>query len=236
MSGRVVVDLDAFDAMIARSGVTVALDRRAHRAIVPVGAVARAYARLLGDDRAMIAASYAFQSIVSRLAGPLLAGAVLLGCAPRFELDDVRWAEGALGPTIGAGRPAIDVVTPGAALDQSLRFVTELAAIVRDEVRVARRLLAGNAAAAMLATVRRLDAVDGVDRVACRDLAGRIVTELGDPAVAVLVDVDGWATFHRRTCCLLRFAGARGVCDECSLLRGTGFVDAQRALRVTLHR
>ncbi|MEO5902157.1 MAG: hypothetical protein ABIR68_18775 [Ilumatobacteraceae bacterium] len=224
------IDLDEFEAVLVACGVRPAFDRAADRPFVPVRRLVRAFADLIGSDDEMIAASYAFQSVVGRLAAPTLTGAIVLGCAPTFVSADVRWGVGMYGPTFGAGAPRVVPTSPDDGLDLLLGIVAELAAAMRTEVRIARRLLMGNAAAALLATLRRIGSRRGVDGAACVALATRTIDALGDPPVAALVELDGWTTFQRRTCCLLRFAGARGVCDECSFLDGPTFRDTQRAV------
>jgi hypothetical protein len=212
-----------FDTALSRWGVRSPLDPTADRPVVPVRPLVAAFADLIGDDDTMIAASYAFQSVVSRLAAPTLTGALVVGWAPSFAVDDVRWRLGSDGPTFGLDVIGLDgfglrPTTPERALEDLLTFVGAWADVMRREVRIARRLLHGNAAAALLATLRRVAALDDVAEPGrCRSLAEHVIGALGKPAVACLVDVDGWTTFQRRTCCLLRFAGARGVCEECSL-------------------
>ena len=221
---------DEFEAVLLACGVRPPLDRIADRPVVPVRRLVRAFAELIGSDDEMIAASYAFQSMVSRLAGPTLTGAIVLGWAPSFASADVRWGAGIYGPTFGAGAPRVVSTSPEDGLDMLLGIVADVAVAMRAEVRIARRLLMGNAAAALLATLRRIGSRRGVDGVACAALATRTIDALGDPPVAALVELDGWTTFQRRTCCLLRFAGARGVCDECSFLDRPAFRNAQRAV------
>jgi hypothetical protein len=207
-----------------------------------------AFAELIGDGDEMIAASYACQSVVTRLADPVLTGAILLGRAPLLALDDVRWSASVNGPTVGLGLPTIVPTTPEQALDRLLVVIADLADLIRGEVRIAHRLLYGNAAASLLGACRRIAALPaGAQTVpavrqgapfaaTCHRLSTAVVDALGRPAVACLVDIDGWSTFQRRTCCLLRFAGARGVCDECSFLAPAEFTCAQLAVRRRLVR
>jgi hypothetical protein len=225
------IDRDEFDGALLALGVRLPLDRAADRPVVPVPALVNAFAELIGSDDRMIAASYAFQSVVSRLAAPVLTGAVAFGWAPSFSLMDVRWGVGVYGPTIGAGDPPLRPASPEGALDALLELVEAWATAMRADVRIAHRLLMGNAAASLLASLRRIAALRGVDAAAIVAVAERAVVALGSSPVATLLEVDGWTTFQRRTCCLLRFAGARGVCEECSFLDRPTLLDAQRAVR-----
>jgi hypothetical protein len=212
----------------------VPLDSAADRPLLPLRPLIDAFAALIGDDDEMIAASYAFQSVIGRLAAPSLTGAFVLGCAPAFGLADVRWAPRRDGPSVGVGAAPLRSTTPEQALDDLLAIVAEWADVVRGEVRIARRLLVGNAAAAILAVLRRLATLDGADEPRTVRLSTTVVAALGWPPVATLIEVDGWRTFQRRTCCLLRFAGARGVCAECSLLAPAELLAEQRSVRPDL--
>ncbi len=226
------IDHGEFEAHLAGCGAPSALDAAADRPLAPARPLVAAFAALIGDDDEMIAASYAFQFVIGRLAAPTLAGAFVLGCAPAFALDDVRWSAGRDGPTVGVARAPIRPTTPELALADLLAIVAVWADLVRAEVRIARRLLVGNAAAALLGVVRGVANLDQVDQARTARLSAAIIDAFGRPPVARLIDVDGWSTFQRRTCCLLRFAGARGVCDECSLLGPHDLLAAQRSVRM----
>jgi hypothetical protein len=179
-----------------------------------------AIAGLIGTDDRMIAASYGFQTVTSRIAAVVLTGAAALGGAPPVELAALRWRPlpGMGGVAIGVASEALAPMTPAEAMAMVIGTTASWAEEVRSAARIARRLLWGDAAASATALLAQFEAAA--------------------PARALVVprSVDGHPTFQRQTCCLLTKAGGLGMCEECSFLAPERFRAAQRATRASFER
>jgi hypothetical protein len=197
-----------------------------------------AIAGLIGTDDRMIAASYGFQTVTSRIAAVVLTGAAALGGAPPVELAALRWRPlpGMGGVAIGVASEALAPMTPAEAMAMVIGTTTSWAEEVRSAARIARRLLWGDAAASVAAALRRCTWAGFLPAASATALLAQF--EAAAPARALVVprSVDGHPTFQRQTCCLLTKAGGLGMCEECSFLAPERFRAAQRATRASFER
>src|SRR3954447_18107948 len=83
---------DTLAAALAACGVRVGFEASADRAFAgSIPDYLAAIGALIATDDPMIAASYGFQTVPSRIAAVVLTGAAALGAAPPVELAGLRW-------------------------------------------------------------------------------------------------------------------------------------------------
>jgi hypothetical protein len=230
---------EALAVALAACGVRVGFEASADRPFT--GSLARylsAIGGLIGTDDAMIAASYGFQTVTSRMAAVVLTGATALGGAPRVELATLRWRPlpGMGGVAVGVVDDALIPMAPSEAMAMVITTTAAWAEAVRGAARIARRLLWGDAAASVAAALRRCTWAGFLPAGSATALLAQF--EAAAPARALVVprSVDGHPTFQRQTCCLLTKAGGLGMCEECSFLAPERFAAAQRATRLSFER
>lgn len=178
--------------------------------------------RPLGDVEPRVAASIFFQGIASRLLSPAMAAVLIGGVLP--DRRALGWH--ADGPTLAlarTGEPGVRVgpgeeaeALAGPVLEGMLAPVLEA---VRGRVKVAPRLLWGNAASSLAGTVAALAAARPA-------LAGPAVglgeALMGRPPLQGLGGPGPRGTmadsFVRRTCCLYYRIPGCGKCGDCALL------------------
>ncbi|MDA2814875.1 (2Fe-2S)-binding protein [Nocardiopsis sp. RSe5-2] len=179
--------------------------------------------RPLGDVEPRVAASIFFQGIASRLLSPAAAAVLIGGVLPDrralgWQADDSTLAlarSGAPGVRVGPGDEAAEAMA-GYVLEGMLAPLLEA---VRGRVKVAPRLMWGNAASSLAGTVAALAAArPGLAGPAVR--LGEALMDrpplhgLGGPAPGgTLADA-----FVRRTCCLYYRIPGCGKCGDCALL------------------
>ncbi|MDA2804089.1 (2Fe-2S)-binding protein [Nocardiopsis suaedae] len=179
--------------------------------------------RPLGDVEPRVAASIFFQGIASRLLSPAAAAVLIGGVLPGRRA--LGWY--ADGPTLAlarTGAPGVRVGHGDGEADALAGHVLEgmlapLLQAVREHVKVAPRLLWGNAASSLGGTVAALAAA----RPALAGRAVRLGEALMDrPPLHGLGGPGAGATmadsFVRRTCCLYYRIPGCGKCGDCALL------------------
>lgn len=188
---------------------------------------------VIGSSDRMIAASYGFQTVTSRLAGVLLVGAITLGAAPDVTFERLRWRPLApgYGVAVGLQPDVVRAITPDDAMAMFTECCAALAAQFRLATRVALRLLWGDAAASVAGVVRRCVWSALITETESTALLAEFHSAAPSVDLVVPRTVDELPTFQRRTCCLLTKAGGFGICEECSLLEPDRYEAAQRAVR-----
>jgi len=169
----------------------------------------------LGTDDTMVAASVAFQAVTSRVAVPVVVANQLLGRSLAAPFGALRWRvvdrQIRLGLTElveGPPLPWPDLV------DGFVHHTVEpWVEAMRSSVRIARRLLWGNAADSLLGAARQ--ALDLQRRRA--DLGALASEALPALPVADLMAVDAEGELRRKTCCLIDKVPGYGRCSQCSL-------------------
>ncbi|PSK91289.1 ferric iron reductase FhuF-like transporter [Murinocardiopsis flavida] len=180
-----------------------------------------------------VSASVLHLGVASRVVSPVLAAACL-GVLLELPADRLFWdlAPGSMLPLRAVaprgrcvdGAAAADVA---AALRPALveEHLRPLGAAVRGRVRVAERLLWGNAAAAVGGAVLMLSRLrpDLADRAAA--IGAALIAEGPMRGLGEVLRPDPRSPerrFARRTCCLLYRAPRGDVCGDCSLRGGAG--------------
>ncbi|MFI6874521.1 (2Fe-2S)-binding protein [Streptomyces sp. NPDC050400] len=176
---------------------------------------AREVNRRFGTSEARVGVSIVHLGLAARLWSPLLACTVLHGIVP--DLRNLEWVDDTSAIRLQGspeGRPA------GELPDVAVAVYEQVAAPLRElegtfEVKVAQRLLDGNAASALVGSAAvllraRPEARSAVIRLT-RDLlsVGRLV------GTGSITGPD--LTFRRRSCCLLYRAPNGGMCGDCCL-------------------
>ena len=169
----------------------------------------------LGTDDTMVAASVAFQAVTSRVAVPVVVANQLLGRSLAAPFGVLRWhvvdRQIRLGLTELVEGPALpwpDLV------DGFVHHTVEpWVEAMRSSVRIARRLLWGNAADSLLGAARQVLDLQG-RRADLGTLASEALPAL---PVADLMAVDAEGELRRKTCCLIDKVPGYGRCSQCSL-------------------
>jgi hypothetical protein len=183
-----------------------------------------AYAHRLGGAEDRVAASILFQGLASRLWSPVIACAAGYGVVPRLTGLHWRWAPGApiaLWLAYPAGVAASDpVAVHSAVVDGQLRPLRETFGAA---VKLADGLLWGNAASALVGTLRAgslrselAEPITGLVRslLTMEPLTGAGYFTAGPSGGVVQPDA-----FVRRSCCLYyRVPPGGGMCGDCALL------------------
>lgn len=219
---------------LARVGVQHGFDESADRALTTsLPAYWETTSDVIGSDDPMVVASYGFQTLTSRVAAVLLAGAATIAAAPTFRLEHLRWRAlpRRFGVVIGVDPFEMSACDLDHAVDVFVAVCREWVAATRGSQRIAERLLWGNAAASFGAALRRLSWKAAIDQPTRDAALSRFVAAAGARSIVEPRIVDDHWTFQRLTCCLLTKAGGLGICEECSLLSADEFVAAQRATR-----
>ncbi|WP_354644235.1 (2Fe-2S)-binding protein [Kitasatospora camelliae] len=201
-------------------------------AIAPGGPLAERIAevgRRLGTNEARVAASTVHLGLAARLWSVALGAAALGGVVPDLHPDRAHWALPAQGPldlwlpcpgTTADGGAARD----GAVVEELHRVVLDgnlapLAEAVRAHAPVAAGLLDGNAASALMGTVRVLAAAPGVrGREAARraeTLARALLDRPPLHGTGTLSVPGGPPRFRRTSCCLYYRVPGGGLCGDC---------------------
>ncbi|MFT3855295.1 MAG: hypothetical protein QM733_21555 [Ilumatobacteraceae bacterium] len=193
---------------------------------------------VIGTDDRMIAASYGFQTVTSRIAGVTVAGALALGISPAVTFGRLRWRELPDGYGVAVGVTPDDLVptTPAQAITRYAEAVAAWSTAMRATTRIAERLLWGDAAASLAGVLRRCTWAGLVPAERATVLLAQFQASAPSPALVEPVTIDGHPTFRRATCCLLTKAGGLGMCEECSLLSAERFADGQRRVRAAFER
>jgi hypothetical protein len=170
-----------------------------------------------------VAASITFQGLAALLVSAPYAAAVLHGGVPRLTPDVLLWRPSAGGPP-RLFCPAPEVV-PGDVEAVLRRIVLDelldpLAAAVMGQVRVAERVLWGNAASALAAAKRLVGAARPAASGRAAAVAERLLATGRLAGSGELLPPRGpdrdW-TFRRRSCCLYHRVPGGGLCDDCVL-------------------
>ncbi|MFD9123825.1 (2Fe-2S)-binding protein [Kitasatospora sp. NPDC059571] len=176
--------------------------------------------RLLGTDEPRVAASTVHLGLAARLWSVALGPAVLGGAVPDLDPDRVHWALPPQGP-LDLWLPQPPAPAAGPLADRLHRAVlaanlAPLADAVRAYAPVAPGLLAGNAASALVGTVRVLAAAPGTAAEGVRTAAALVRDLLGRPP---LRGAGGFTAaggrFRRTSCCLYYRVPGGGVCGDC---------------------
>lgn len=193
---------------------------------------------VIGTDDRMIAASYGFQTVTSRIAGVTVVGALARGASPAVTFERLRWRELPDGYGVAVGVTPDDLVpmTPAQAVAQYVDVVAAWSTAMRAVTRIAERLLWGDAAASLAGVLRRCTWTGLVPADRATTLLAQFQAGAPSPALVEPVTIDGHPTFRRATCCLLTKAGGLGMCEECSLLSPARFADGQRQVRAAFER
>lgn len=161
------------------------------------------------DRRRLVASSVGFQAVVAQVATPVVLAERLVGRGLDARFDDVRWR--ADGWTVRYGLSEVRSgrvrPLPTALADLVDDVVAPWVDTVAAHTTIGRRLLWGNAAAALLGAVRSLDRLAPLGPAASGAAVAAIEDALPEPR---LVEPDG----SRTTCCLIPWAGL-APCDEC---------------------
>ncbi|MGF1427567.1 (2Fe-2S)-binding protein [Kitasatospora sp. LaBMicrA B282] len=144
-------------------------------------------------------------------------GAALLGDAlPDLDPDTTHWWQPAEGPLeLWVPHPATRPPRPATAEELHRQVVTgvlaPLGAALRTVTPVAEPLLWGNAASALLGTLRVLPTRLGARRAVAAELAGHLLARA--PLAGAL---EGPPGFKRRSCCLFYRIPGGGLCGDCT--------------------
>ncbi|WP_017537678.1 (2Fe-2S)-binding protein [Nocardiopsis halophila] len=180
--------------------------------------------RHLDDVEPRVAASIFFQGIASRVLSPAAAAALAGGVVP--DQRALGWyTEGAGLLLARTGGPGVPVgPEPGAAADGLAEHVLQgmlapLAGAVRAQVKVAPRLLWGNAASSLGGTVAALASARPGLAGAAAGLGAALMARpplegLGGPGRPGATMAD---SFRRSTCCLYYRIPGCGTCGDCAL-------------------
>ncbi|WP_119729992.1 (2Fe-2S)-binding protein [Thermomonospora amylolytica] len=174
----------------------------------------------LGTAEPRVAASTAHLSLAARLWSPVLGCALLHGVVPSLAALRHRAAAPGVVPLwlaeLRGRRPerAQDLAEAVycAVIDEQLEAVN---AFVRERFPVAEGLLWGNAASALIGTLRVVAAARPAHAGAARDLAARLLA-LGRLRGTGVLHGPGLA-FRRRSCCLYYRIPGGGLCGDCCL-------------------
>lgn len=185
------------------------------------GALVDATAGTLGTDDRRVAGSIAYQGLAARLWSLTAGAAVVAGLVPDVPADAVRLTSvDPVTPHLVSPEtwPVLDP-TAGSLLDVTVpRHLGPLAHAVADAAGTPRRILAGDAASALVGTFRVL-AADAA-------LAGRVrrlaAAAFARPELAGTgtLDLTGrLPAFRRSDCCLYYRVSGGGLCGDCVLRR-----------------
>jgi len=169
----------------------------------------------LGTHDTMVAASVAFQAVTSRVAVPLVVANQVLGRSLAAPFGSLRWRVVDRQIRLGLTELAEGPPLPWPELVDGFvhHTVEPWVAAMRANVKIARRLLWGNAADSLVGAARQ--ALDLQGRRS--DLRGLADVALPALPVADLMTVDATGELRRKTCCLIDKVPGYGRCTQCSL-------------------
>jgi ferric iron reductase protein FhuF len=169
----------------------------------------------LGTADPMVAASVAFQAVTSRVAVPVVAANQVLGRSLAAPFGTLRWR--VVDRQIRLGLTVLDEGPPLPWPELVDRFVHHTVepwvAAMRSRVKIARRLLWGNAADSLVGAARHALELQGRRS----DLRRPANVALAALPIANLMTVDDRGGFRRTTCCLIDKVPGYGRCSQCSL-------------------
>jgi iron complex transport system ATP-binding protein len=184
----------------------------------PLASLITSVRSLLGGCELRVAGSMVFFGYASRLLAPQLGALVRRGRVPDVRPDLLVWRRSSsemlqLGALPAAGweghREALLDHVLSTAVNEHLR---PLEAALGAHVRLARGLLIGNIASAVVAALRFLDDEGGTE---CHSLASRALTS---EHLHGSGELRGAApVFVRRSCCLYYRIPSGGLCADCAL-------------------
>jgi ferric iron reductase protein FhuF len=184
----------------------------------PLDVILESAAVRLGGCEPRVAASLFFQGYASRLLSPQLGCAAVAGCVPEMSPARLCWRRPdteviELGMTAGPGWEA----SPEQAIERIVRTAFDehlrpLIAALRTRVRLADKLLAGNAAAALIGGLRLLAEHSGPGWT---DLAARALAQPYLHGSGRMRDTE--PLFVRRSCCLYYRVADGSTCADCPL-------------------
>ncbi len=182
-------------------------------------------AERLGTGERRVAASILHLGLASRLWSPVLGAVVVHGVLLDWTDDRLEWKDTPGGPLplrlpAPSGEPVIDPVQAAEPLYRAVSGLLEpLADLVLSQVKIAPRLLWGNAASALAGGVRAL-ARDRPRHAADALALGEALLGLGHLRSTghFTQPVPGRPFFTRTTCCLYYRIPGTGKCGDCALL------------------
>jgi ferric iron reductase protein FhuF len=169
----------------------------------------------LGTTDTMVAASVAFQAVTSRVAVPVVVANQLLGRSLAAPFAALRWRVVDRQIRLGLTELVEGPPLPWPELVDGFvhQTVEPWVAAMRSNVRIARRLLWGNAADSLIGALRQALDLEGRRS----DLRGLSDAALPALPVADLMTVDAEGELRRKTCCLIDKVPGYGRCTQCSL-------------------
>lgn len=188
-----------------------------------------------GAPDLQVAASLWFQAYSFRVALPVVAPFAL-------GLPGLRVEPAATHIRIARNRPAAVAVTDLSTIDRTAEqaahellsgHLSPMVEAITDSFTIGRRLLWGNAAAALATVLRALEGAPDADRSTVRARAGDLLAQaqpwlagLGWFEVVAEGDQEGWY-WTRTNCCLFDQCEGASRCDDCSLIPA-GELEASR--------
>lgn len=197
-----------------RSAAALVEDREALRAWIDWGA------ERLGTSDRTVAASVLFQAWAARVTAIHAGGVALAGAGPDLAIAGLSYRYRPEGGAMGLAVERVALLEPAASWRRLVEAnLDPLAAAVRSQVRLGRRLLWGNVAsgfAGALAALARAGHGPLTRLVAC---AWARPAELASLGAWHEVPADPGLRFRRTTCCLFERLPGAGRCGDCSLDR-----------------
>ena len=179
---------------------------------------------LLGTGERRVIASVLHLGIAARLWSPVLGAAVAHRVLLDWTADDLEWKDALGGPLplrlpAPSGQPVADLSEAAEPLYRSVSALLEqLSDLVLSQVKLAPRLLWGNAASALGGTVRAL-ARERPEHSADALALGDLLLGLGElrGTGGFAEPAPGRLFFTRTSCCLYYRIPGGGKCGDCAL-------------------
>ncbi|GGO16611.1 hypothetical protein GCM10010116_33480 [Microbispora rosea subsp. aerata] len=180
---------------------------------------------LLGTDERRVIASVLHLGIVARLWSPVLGAAVVHRVLLDWTVEELEWKDALGGPlplrlSSPSGRPVADLSEAAEPLYRSVSaLLKQLADLVLSQVKLAPRLLWGNAASALGGIIRAL-ARERPEHAADALTLGNLLLDLEDLRGTghFTEPAPGRPFFTRTSCCLYYRIPGGGKCGDCALL------------------
>jgi ferric iron reductase protein FhuF len=182
-------------------------------------------AERLGTSEPRVAASVLHLGIAARLWSPVLGAAVVHRVLLDWTADTLEWKDAPGGPLplrlpAPSGQPVTDLAQAAEPLHRTVSALLDrLAELIRGQVKLAPRLLWGNAASALGGTVQALAAARPGHAADAMALGG-LLLGLGElrGTGRLTEPAPGRPFFTRTTCCLYYRVPGAGKCGDCVLL------------------